>query len=419
MKIKNAEILCVGTELLLGEVVNTNSAYLGRALARLGISVYHSTVVGDNPKRLTEAVGEALKSADLLITTGGLGPTYDDLTKETVAEALGLPMVRDEAILRDIREYFASTGRDMPENNAKQADIPLGAIALPNKTGTAPGIFLQSGEKVVVMLPGPPFEGEPMFEEYAFPLLRQMSDRILVSHNIHIMGMGESEAEMYLRDIMTSSENPTLAPYAKEGEMRLRVGALAESEEEGERMCAQMIEKVRETPVGKFIYAIDAEKPEELVIHGLAQLGLTICVAESCTGGYLGKRLTDVSGASAVFRGGFITYSNEAKEKLLGVSRETLEKYSAVSAQTAEEMARGARERMGTDIAVSITGEAGPTPDPATHKEVGTVFVGFSSERGTYSAEMRITSRRGRDYIRKVSTSRALKEIIAFLNSDN
>lgn len=419
MKIKNAEILCVGTELLLGEVVNTNAAYLGRALARLGISVYHSTVVGDNPGRLTEAVGEALKNADLLITTGGLGPTYDDLTKETVAQALGLPMVRDEKILSDIREYFASTGRIMPENNAKQADVPLGAIALPNKTGTAPGIFLQSGEKVVVMLPGPPFEGEPMFEEYAFPLLRKMSDKVLVSHNIHVMGMGESEAEMHLRDLMTSSDNPTLAPYAKEGEMRLRVGALAESEDEGERMCAEMIEAVRRTPVGDFIYAIDAEKPEELVIHGLAQRGLTLCVAESCTGGYLGKRLTDISGASAVFRGGFITYSNEAKEKLLGVKHETLEKYSAVSPQTAEEMARGARERMGTDIAVSITGEAGPTPDPATHKDVGTVFVGFSSERGTYSVEIRITSRRGRDYIRKVATSRALKEIIAFFNSDN
>ena len=259
MKIRNAEILCVGTELLLGEVINTNAAYISRELAKLGISIYRSTMVGDNPVRLTSAVRAALESADLLIMSGGLGPTYDDLTKETVAEALGLPMVRDEKILREIEDYFASTGRIAPPNNAKQADVPEGAFAIPNRTGTAPGIFIEKDNKVVVLLPGPPFELEPMFDEFVFPRLREMSDKILVSHNIHIMGLGESEVEMHLLDLMKNSVNPSLAPYAKEGEMRLRVGALANSETEGEAMCQEMIEKVKASPVGEYIYALDAE----------------------------------------------------------------------------------------------------------------------------------------------------------------
>lgn len=418
MKIKNAEILCVGTELLLGEVVNTNTAYLGRALASLGISVYHTSVVGDNPHRLREAASFALRRADLLIMTGGLGPTYDDLTKETIASLLGCRMIRDESILRDIEEYFASTGRSMPENNAKQADIPEGAIALPNRTGTAPGIFIEKDGRVVVLLPGPPFEGEPMFREYVMPRLREVSDGVLVTHNLHVMGLGESEVETYLRDLMTESTQPTLAPYAKEGEMRLRVGALAETEEEGERLCAEMIEKVMSTPVGAYVYAVDASVPEKLVIDELKARSLTLCVAESCTGGYLGKRLTDVAGASAVFAGGFITYSNETKIKLLGVSEKTLAEHSAVSPETACEMALGARRALGTDIAVSITGEAGPEPDPKTKRSVGTVFIGVSDRRGTYAVPLTVTSRRSREYIRKVATSRALKEIIVHLRSN-
>lgn len=412
MKIKNAEILCVGTELLLGEVVNTNAAYISRELARLGISVYHTAVVGDNPARLSDAVKVALENADLLILTGGLGPTYDDLTKETVAEVLGLPMVRDEKILREIQDFFASMDIKMPENNAKQADIPLGAEPIPNHTGTAPGIFLQKDNKVVILLPGPPFELIPMFEEFVFPRLRKMSDKVLVSHNIHIMGMGESEVETHLIDLMKNSTNPTLAPYAKEGEMRLRVGALVSNEEEGEKMCADMIEKVKNTPVGEHIYALDAELIEKLVVKILKEKGLTLSCAESCTGGYFGKRITDISGASAVFKGGFITYSNEAKIELLGVSPETLEKYSAVSPQVAEEMALGARLRLKTDIAISITGEAGPNPDPTTKQEVGTVFIGVSTAEKTFSVKVQIARQRNREYVRRVASSRAMKEIV-------
>lgn len=417
MKIKNAEILCVGTELLLGEVVNTNAAYISRELARLGISVYHTAVVGDNPKRLSDAVKSALKNADLLILSGGLGPTYDDLTKETVAKAMGLLMVRDEQILCEIEAFFAGMGVKMPENNAKQADIPRGAEAIKNRTGTAPGIFIEKDEKVVVLLPGPPFELIPMFEEFVFPRLRAMSDKVLISHNIHIMGMGESEVETHLIDLMRNSENPTLAPYAKEGEMRLRVGALASSEEEGEKMCAEMIEKVKKTPVGEYIYALDAELIEKLLVKLLKERSLTLSCAESCTGGYFGKRITDIPGSSAVFKGGFITYSNEAKTDLLGVSSETIAKHTAVSSQVAEEMARGARERLKTDIAVSITGEAGPCPDSTTKQEVGTVFIGVSTVEKTFSVKVNIARQRDREYIRRVASSRAMKEIIKILGN--
>lgn len=416
MKIKNAEILCVGTELLLGEVINTNVAYIGKALARLGISVYHTSVVGDNQGRLREAVENALQNADLLILSGGLGPTYDDLTKETVAEALGLPMIRDENILKEIEEYFTSTGRVMPPNNKKQADIPLGAFALPNHTGTAPGIFIEKDKKAVVLLPGPPFELQPMFDEYVFPRLREMSNKILISHNLHIMGMGESEVETHLFDLMKNSSNPSLAPYAKEGEMRLRVGALAQSEEEGEKMCSEMIETVKNSPVGEYIYATDADNIEKLVVQTLKERKLTIAVAESCTGGMLGKRLTDIPGASSVFAGGFITYSNESKINLLGVNPRTIKEHSAISEKVAIEMAAGARKILKTDVAIAITGEAGPDPDPLTKKPVGTVFIGVSTKDKTYSVPFLVSSKRDRDYIRKVSCSRALREVLKTIN---
>lgn len=409
MKIKNAEILCVGTELLLGEVVNTNAAYICRELARLGISVYHTSVVGDNPSRLKDAVRSALANADLLIMSGGLGPTYDDLTKETVAEALGLKMVRDENILKQIEDYFTSIGKAMPKNNEKQADIPVGAQAIPNHTGTAPGIYLEANKKTVVLLPGPPFELIPMFEEFVFPRLREKSNKILVSHNIHIMGMGESEVEVHLIDLMKNSANPSLAPYAKEGEMRLRVGALAESEEMGERMCREMIEKVINSPVGEYVYALDAELIEKLVVKTLCEKGMTLAVAESCTGGYLGKRLTDISGSSNAFLGGFITYSDKAKISLLDVKESTLEKYSAVSPEVAVEMAVGARKKLCADIGVSITGEAGPSS--STGKEVGTVYIGIATEGGAYSTKLAVARQRDREYIRRVASSNALREI--------
>ena len=413
MEIKTAEILCVGTELLLGEVVNTNTAYIGRFLAKLGISVYHSAVVGDNPDRLADAFRKAISSADLVIMSGGLGPTYDDLTKETVAACLSLPLVRDEAILEYIQTYFAKTGRKMTENNAKQADIPLGATPLFNDFGTAPGIFIETkNSKIVVLLPGPPNELIPMIESRVAPILKEKRSAVLLSKNLHIMGMGESEVETVLFSLMTESNNPTIAPYAKEGELRLRICARAQNEEIAEKMCDEVIEKIKKTRVGNFIYGIDVANIENALVAKLSERSLTIACAESCTGGLIAKRITDVSGASRVFSGGCVTYNNEAKMTLLGVSKETLEKFSAVSAETAIEMARGVRRALSSDIGVSSTGVAGPGLDPTSNEPVGTVYIGVSIGDEDYAIKLSLSDQRSRDFIRSVSSSRAMKEIL-------
>ena len=414
MNIRNAEILCVGTELLLGEVINTNAAYIGRALAELGISVYHTAVVGDNPARLDSAFRSALERADLVVMSGGLGPTYDDLTKETVAKALGRKLIRDEKILSDIESYFAKTGRKMTENNKKQADVPEGAKALYNKYGTAPGIAIEADNgKLVIMLPGPPNELYPMMDGQVVPLLKKMRHSTLFCKNIHIMGMGESEVESVLYDLMTESVNPSIAPYAKEGELRLRVCAKAENDEIAEKMCDEIIEKIRKTKVGQFIYGIDVSSIENALLLLLRQKHLTLACAESCTGGLIAKRITDISGASEVFLGGCVTYNNDAKMKLLGVRAETLEKYTAVSAQTAIEMARGARETLGADIGVSTTGVAGPNADPTSSEPVGTVYIGISTRDGDNAIRLSLSDQRNRDYIRFVASSRAMNEIVA------
>ncbi len=413
--IKNAEILCVGTELLLGEVVNTNAAYISKKLAEFGVSVYHQAVVGDNPERLSEALSLALSRADLVVTSGGLGPTYDDLTKETVAKALGLSMHTDEGVAETIRNFFASRGNgvcSMTKNNLKQAEIPDGAVAVPNPNGTAPAIIIEKDGKTVIMLPGPPRELCPLMDGAISEYLRKNTESILVSHNLHIIGMGESAVEETLRDLMTSAENPTLAPYAGDGEMRLRVTAKAASEEEGEALCAEMIEKVKASPVGEFIYGIDVGSTERAVIKALSENKMTVSTAESCTGGLIAKRITDVSGASEVYMGSCVTYANEAKVKLIGVSEETLRLYGAVSEQTAAEMARGVRRALGTDIGIATTGIAGPgggTPE----KPVGTIYVGISSELGETVTRLRLSPMRSRDYLRMCTAGNALSLALA------
>ena len=412
MKITTAEMLCVGTELLLGEVVNTNVAYMGRVLSSLGISVYRTSVVGDNAERLREEFLSAYNRADLVITSGGLGPTYDDLTKETVASALGLDMVRDESVLSDIETYFTKTGRSMTENNKKQADVPRGARVLKNPIGTAPGILIEKNEKLVIMLPGPPSELCPMVESQVRPLLAAMSDKTIVSRNVHIMGMGESAVETELYELMKNGCNPAIAPYAKEGEVRLRVSAMADSFDQGAAMCDEVVEKIKNSRVGEYIYGIDAVNIESALVSALKERGLTFSCAESCTGGLLAKRITDVAGASSVFRGSFVTYSNEAKIKMIGVSSETLATYGAVSAQTAREMARGARLAMESDIAVSLTGSAGPEKDPSSDEPVGTVYIGISTLEGEYAERISLSDQRSRDYIRFVASSRAMREIL-------
>ena len=325
--VKTCEIICVGTELLLGEVVNTNATYISKKLAEYGISVYHHAVVGDNPQRLLETLELALSRSDMVIMSGGLGPTFDDLTKETVASHFGLSMHTDEATLKNIEKFFASRGKGlctMTKNNLKQAEIPDGAVALANENGTAPGILLEKDGKTVIMLPGPPRELCPLMDGAVSDYLKNNTESLLVSHNLHIIGMGESAVEETLRALMTSSENPTIAPYAGDGEMRLRITALAHSQEEGEKLCADMIEKVKSTAVGQFIYGMDVGSTERAVVSALAKKGLTIATAESCTGGLIAKRITDVPGASEVYMGSCVTYANEAKVRLVGVKEETL-----------------------------------------------------------------------------------------------
>lgn len=412
--IKSAEILCVGTELLLGDIVNTNAAFLSQKLAELGICVYRHTAVGDNPTRLKAALEAALDEADLVITSGGLGPTYDDLTKETVAEFFGKEIALDVHSLERIEEYFKKTGRKMTDNNRKQAMMPKGAVIFDNDYGTAPALAVCSddGAKTVIMLPGPPSEIVPVFNERVMPYLFKRRQSVIVSKNIHIFGMGESAVENVIADIMKNSQNPTVAPYCQAGEVRLRVTASAEDEQSAVAMCDSLIERISETEIGKYIYGIDVGSLEHAVVVSLRKKKLTLACAESCTGGLIAKRIVDISGCSEVFLGGAVTYANSAKEKILGVSPETLAAHGAVSEQTAAEMAKGIRNALGADIAVSVTGIAGPGGGTA-EKPVGTVFVGLSTKDGETVKRLALSSMRDRDYLRFVSASNAIHFALA------
>ena len=408
--IRTAEILCVGTELLLGEVVNTNASHISKKLAEYGVSVYRHTVVGDNPERLSGALELALSRSDLVVMSGGLGPTYDDLTKETVASHFGLKMHVDRATEDAIKAFFASRGKGlctMTKNNLKQAEVPDGATVIPNPNGTAPGIIIEKDGKAVIMLPGPPRELCPLVDGAVSEYLKKNTECVLVSHNLHIIGMGESAVEDALRELMMSSENPTVAPYAGDGETRLRVTAKARSSEEGEKLCTEMIEKIMASPVGRFVYGIDVGSTERALINALKEAGLTVSTAESCTGGLIAKRITDVSGASEVYMGSCVTYANEAKVKLVGVSEETLKKHGAVSEETAKEMARGVRLALETDIGIATTGIAGPgggTPE----KPVGTIYVGISSRLGDRAVNLKLSPMRSRDFLRTCTAGYAL-----------
>jgi len=382
MKIESAEILCVGTEILIGDIVNTNAAYLSGRLAAMGVSQYHQAVVGDNPDRLEECIRTALGRCDLLIMTGGLGPTYDDLTKETAARCMGRTLLMHQRSKERLYEYFANRDKPMTENNLKQALMPEGAVVFDNDNGTAPGLAIEDvpANKIVVMLPGPPREMVPLWRDRVEPWLRQYTSHILVSRNINIVGMGESAVEDVLADLMKTAVNPTVAPYCKEGEVRLRVTARVENEAEGEALCADMIETIRRTPVGKYIYGLDTTLPQALIDH-LRARGMKITAAESCTGGLIAQTITDIPGASDVFDGGIVSYCDRIKHNLLGVRQETLDRYTAVSAAAAREMAEGARRVMEADLALAITGYAGPgggtEADPA-----GTVYIALAYPGG-------------------------------------
>lgn len=409
-----AEILCVGTELLIGDIVNTNAAYLSKKLSENGIFVYHHTVVGDNDGRLREALSDALGRSDVVVMTGGLGPTYDDMTKETVSSVMGKKLVRHEESEKRILAYFARTDRVSTPNNMKQALMPEGATVFENNFGTAPGCAIESDGKTVVMLPGPPKEMKPMFDGEVLPYLLRNSTEVLVSENVNIFGMGESSVEEKLRDIMTSGDNPTVAPYVNDGEVRVRVTARAENRECAEKLIAPVVEKIKDI-IGDFVYGVNAVSLENAVVKTFAEKGLALASAESCTGGLISKRVTDIPSSSAMFGYGVCTYANEAKEKILGVKHETLEKYGAVSEATAREMAEGLLRLSGADVAVCTTGLAGPGGG-SDEKPVGLVYLAVGTKDGITVKKLLLGRGRADDRtnIRLLASSNALFEALKY-----
>lgn len=391
-----AEIIAIGTEILLGDIVNTNSAHISRQLAKVGIGLYHQQVVGDNPERVLDAFRLGFSRADIIITTGGLGPTGDDLSKEMAARYFGVPMEEDAQARANIEERLNLRGMTITPNNWKQALLPKGARPFYNDHGTAPGFILDQGEgeerRILIMLPGPPSEMVPMFDEQVIPCLQELSDQILVSRTLHLCGIGESQVEYALHDLMESMENPTLAPYAKTGMVDLRITAKAQTEEEARDMIRPVEDHIREL-FGRKVYGADADTLESVTARLLLDNHLTVSAAESCTGGLFSGRLINYNGISEAYMAGFITYSNEAKERMLGVPHETLVQYGAVSEQTARAMAEGAAKAAGTDAAVSITGIAGPgggTPE----KPVGLIYIGVHVKGRTLAYRINCTKSR-------------------------
>ncbi|MDR0818204.1 MAG: competence/damage-inducible protein A [Oscillospiraceae bacterium] len=405
--IMNAELIAVGTELLLGGTANLDAQIISEKLSELGINVYYHTVVGDNDARVKAAVEIAKSRADIIITTGGLGPTYDDMTKQTVAAAFGKELVRFADEEKRLRDWFSAPGYKFTENNLRQADFPEGCTILANPIGTAPGCAFESGGKHVVMLPGPPRECSRMLYEQAVPYLKKISGvGEIVSRNIHIYGMGESAVEDKLRDYMLELTNPTLAPYAKTGEVQLRVTAKAATREEAEKMMTPVIERVKAV-LGDVIYGIDVKSLENAALLALKAKNLTLSSAESVTGGLIAKRLTDIPGSSAVFKGGVVSYSDEAKIALLGVSADTLDKYGAVSSETAREMALGAKAKLGTDFAVATTGNAGPDGEP-----LGLVYVAIATPDGNADVRELKMGHWDRDRIRTMAAHQAFDLVL-------
>lgn len=371
-----AELIAVGTELLLGNIANTDAQMISQGLSQLGINVYYHTVVGDNPQRVRQAVDIARGRADILITTGGLGPTCDDLTKVAVAQAFGKELVYHEPSAQRIRERFAQRGTPVTENNFQQAMVPEGCTVLDNDWGTAPGVAFQADGTHVLMLPGPPRECAMMFRHRALPYLQQLADGVIASRTVKTFGIGESAAEALLRDLMNALHNPTLAPYAKPTGTELRITAHAPTREEALRLIAPVEEQVKAI-LGDKVIGVDVDSLEEVCFALLKDRGLTVGTAESCTGGLLAKLLTDLPGSSAVFRGGVVSYTNGVKAGLLGVPQDLLDRYGAVSPQVAEAMARGAKAALGCDIALSTTGVAGPDADDRGNP-IGLVYLGLA-----------------------------------------
>ena len=369
------EIIAVGTEILLGNIVNTNAAYLAEKCAELGLSCYHQDVVGDNEERVMETIRLALSRADILLLSGGLGPTQDDLTKEAAAKVMGRELYMHEPSKEAIRQFFAERNLEITDNNWKQAMVPEGCIVVDNPGGTAPGIIITENDKHLILMPGPPGELIPMFENSIMPYLAGLQTGVIYSQTVKISGVGESKAESMVEDLITKQSNPTIATYAKTGEVHLRVTATAQDEKEAKKLVKPVVKELKGR-FGNHIYTTDSDVTlEKAVVDLLAANKLTACTVESCTGGMLSARLINVPGVSEVFKSGYVTYSNKSKRRLLGIKKNILVKHGAVSEQIAREMAKTAAALARADVSVSTTGIAGPdggTPE----KPVGLVYIG-------------------------------------------
>ena len=392
-KVYNTEILSVGTELLLGHITNTDARDLSEMLSKIGVNVRYHTVVGDNPQRLRDCVEIAKARADVIITTGGLGPTCDDLTKQILAECFGLKLVENLAEREGLYDYI-HPDRAYTPNNFTQAMLPEGCTVFHNHWGTAPGCAFEKDGKVVVMMPGPPNECIPMFREYGIPYLKKLSEEQIVSHSIRIFGIGESGVDDMFAEEMNAMQNPSMAPYAKECDCLLQVTAKAKSEAEAEAMMAPVIAHVKER-LGEYVYGMDIESIEEAVLPLLVAKGMTFAAAESCTGGDVARRFTEIPGASAAFAGGCVTYTNAVKARLLGIDPELIEEKTAVSYEVAKEMAERVRALTSADIGVGVTGDG-------VH-EVGTVFVSMAVEGETFVRELHLGTKRTRSFIRRMA----------------
>jgi nicotinamide-nucleotide amidase len=407
-----AEIICVGTELLLGDILNSNAQYLAQQLALLGIPHHFQTVVGDNPDRLQQVIAIASRRAELLIFTGGLGPTPDDLTTETIASYFGTPLVEHPDVLADITAKFAARDRPMTDNNRKQALLPMGAKVLPNPSGTAPGMIWQPQAGLTLLtFPGVPSEMKRMWQETAVPYLQSQGwgQSVIHSRSLRFWGIGESALAEKVAPFF-ALQNPTVAPYAGKGEVRLRVSAKAASVEEATTLIAPIAAQLQEI-AGMDYYGTDEETLASVVGQHLKNRGETLAVAESCTGGGLGQALTDIPGSSAYFWGGVIAYDNRVKLQLLDVDPNSLAEQGAVSHAVAQQMAVGVRSRLGTTWGLSITGIAGPDGGTPT-KPVGLVYIGLATADGhVSSSEHRFSGARGRDWVRLLSVCTALDQL--------
>lgn len=402
-----AEILSVGTELLMGQIANTDAQFISRRLGELGVTIYRHSTVGDNPARVREALQEALSRSDMVITTGGLGPTEDDLTKEMVAEYFGLEMELHQPSLDALKAFMERFGKKMTPNNLKQAYFPRGCTVMPNACGTAPGCIVEQGGKTVAVLPGPPMELIDMFDRQLAPYLQARSGQVIRSRFLKIFGLGESNVETLLSDLFHSG-NPTLALYCGPGEVTARITARAAAPEKAEAMMQPVYEEILRR-VGEAYYGEGVNRtPADAVLELLKNRGETVTFAESCTGGLLCGAFVDCAGASDCLKESFVTYANEAKEQMLGVKSETLARCGAVSGECAREMALGAARAAGADWAVSVTGIAGPGGGTA-EKPVGTVWIGVAHRGAAQAREYHFRGQR--QWIRKLSVVNALNQL--------